>query len=114
MRAGGLVPDQFEFLLRRSTHFADIMDYPEPSTSVWMKERHASLQHESNLLQLKKKRLLVEVGPIWSQYHRFFWMLSNSCEGDKQNLRVEDDITESLDPQRVWIVKDLDRKRVRQ
>jgi len=45
-----------------------------------------------------------------SQYHRFFWMLYNNCEPDKQNLRVEDDLTFSLDPQHIWIVKDLDKK----
>ena len=37
LHAGGLVTNEFEFIVRRSTHFADIIDYPEPSTNA----RHA-------------------------------------------------------------------------
>ncbi len=110
LHAGGLVTNEFEFIVRRSTHFADIIDYPEPSTNVWEKEHHLALRHELKFAPTTNHRHLKEGRHSMSQYHRFFWMLYNNCEPDKQNLRVEDDLTFSLDPQHIWIVKDLDKK----
>ena len=110
LHAGGLFTNGFEFLLRRSTHFADIVDYPEPNTNAWEKEHHLTLRHELKFASSTNPRHLKEGKYPLSQYHRFFWMLNNNCEPDKQNLRVEDDLTLSLDPQHIWIVKGLDKK----
>ena len=110
IHAGGLLKNEFEFILRRSSHYADIVDYPEPSTSTWDKEKQVVLHHELSISSTKNNRRLKEAKHLFSQYHRFFWMLNNNCEPDKQNIRLDDDITLSLDHQRVWIVKDLDKK----
>lgn len=94
-----------EVLLRRTSQWADIADYPEPSTNVWIKERNkkSPQQHDKNMLTNKKgkkgssSRKLMELNAIRDPYHRFFYLMKTNIDRELQNLRMEDEEPEFID-----------------
>ena len=95
--AGETVGGVFEVLLRRSSLFADIADYPEPSGNAWMKEKDKSITGNSIF-----KTGTRELQPV-EKFHRFWWLLFNDQSREKENMRVEDEEGGEEDPQRLWI-----------
>lgn len=95
--AGETVPGVFEVLLRRSSLFADIADYPEPAGNAWMKEKDKGIAGNTVFKAGTRELLPAE------KYHRFWWLLFNDQNRGKENMRVEDEEGGEEDPQRVWI-----------
>lgn len=88
----------FEVLLRRSSQWADIADYPEPFTNVWNKERNIQQKKDLGMFDKKKynrrgrpSRKLYEVPGIKDPYHRFYYLVNTNQDRELQNLRMEDE-----------------------
>lgn len=94
-----------EVLLRRTSQWADIADYPEPFTNVWIKEKNRGTkqQHDKNMFANKKgkkgnsSRKLMELNVIRDPYHRFFYLMKTNIDREMQNLRMEDEEPEFID-----------------
>ena len=111
LHAGGAHKDagSMNFLIRRSSQWADIADYPEPCGNVWEHEKNQNLQKDTEMAvqrRKKRKRGLLELRRI-SPYHRFLWMAGSSTDRDMKDMRVKDDETPAIDPMVFSFVIDI-------
>lgn len=111
LHAGGAHRDagSMNFLIRRSSQWADIADYPEPCGNVWEHEKNQNLQKDTEMAvqrRKKRKRGLLELRRI-SPYHRFLWMAGRSTDRDMKDMRVKDDETPAIDPMVFSFVFDI-------
>ena len=96
------------FLIRRSSQWADIADYPEPCTNVWDREMNQNLQKDTEMTvrHRRKQTRGLELRKI-SSYHRFLWMAGRSTDRDMKDMRVKDDETPVIDPMVFSFVFDI-------
>lgn len=92
----------FEVLLRRSSQWADIADYPEPFSNVWEKQRKSQLKRDLNMFN-SKPRKLHDMTSIRDPYHRFYYLINTNQDKELQNLRMEDEIATFIDRMNFYI-----------
>ncbi|OAO17708.1 protein kinase NPK2 [Blastocystis sp. ATCC 50177/Nand II] len=112
LHAGGA--HQYEgsmsFLLRRASQWADIADYPEPSTNAWERQRNLLLKPDRDMVNVASSayhgRSLLSVKKV-DRFHRFLWLAGTSADRDVRDMRVKDEEVVSIDPMVVSFAFDV-------
>ena len=99
------------FLLRRASQWADIADYPEPSTNAWERQRNLLLKPDRDMVNVafssaRHGRSLLSVKKV-DRFHRFLWLAGTSADRDVRDMRVKDEETVSIDPMVVSFAFDV-------
>lgn len=99
------------FLLRRASQWADIADYPEPSTNAWERQRNLLLKPDRDMVNVafssaRHGRSLLSVKKV-DRFHRFLWLAGTSADRDVRDMRVKDEEVVSIDPMVVSFAFDV-------
>ena len=98
------------FLLRRASQWADIADYPEPSTNAWERQRNLLLKPDRDMVIVASSayhgRSLLSVKKV-DRFHRFLWLAGTSADRDVRDMRVKDEEVVSIDPMVVSFAFDV-------
>lgn len=92
----------FEVLLRRSSQWADIADYPEPSGNVWEKQKKTPQKRDTSMF-MSRGRKLRAMNPIRDPYHRFYYLVNNNLDKELQNFRMEDEESSFVDRMNFYV-----------
>lgn len=107
LHAGGFHNSEgtLEVLLRRSSLWADVTDYPEPFRNQWTKEQGSTLSRSLDMMSSKGRKLM-QAATIRDP-HRFFYLMNTNTDKELQNLRMEDEDAPVIDRMNFYVHFDL-------